>query len=226
MGRSRKLAVLGLLFSIALGLVVFTAMAYLRSSPPTINFAAGHQPGEPVDLNLQTVGTIGFGTHPSWVSYMAEGSEGNWVHTTLWDLPAHTRINVTIFEYDTGSPLRNQFFGQVSGTIGGTMTLNGKVTSLVNSNAGNGVAHTFTVPDLGIDVPLWGVNSNAKNICSEAPCSPAKSAHNIIKFSFETPGPGQYPWQCSLPCGLGYLYGTGGPMQSIGYMDGFLKVVA
>src|ERR1039457_6760360 len=37
---------------------------------------------------------------------------------------------------------------------------------------------------------------------------------------------GQYPWQCFLPCGLGYLYGNGGPMQTVGYMDGFLKVVA
>jgi hypothetical protein len=25
---------------------------------------------------------------------------------------------------------------------------------------------------------------------------------------------------------LGYLYGNGGPMQTIGYMDGFMKVVA
>ena len=28
-----------------------------------------------------------------------------------------------------------------------------------------------------------------------------------------TPGAGQYPWQCFVPCGLGYLYGNGGPMQ-------------
>ena len=31
-----------------------------------------------------------------------------------------------------------------------------------------------------------------------------------------TPGPGQYPWQCFLPCGLGFLYGNGGPMQTVG----------
>ena len=47
-----------------------------------------------------------------------------------------------------------------------------------------------------------------------------------MKFSFMTPGPGQYPWQCFVPCGLGFLYGNGGPMQTVGYMDGFLKVVA
>jgi hypothetical protein len=29
-----------------------------------------------------------------------------------------------------------------------------------------------------------------------------------------------------VPCALGYLYGNGGPMQTIGYMDGFMQVVS
>ena len=41
------------------------------------------------------------------------------MHTTLWDLPANTHINVTIDEYDSGSPLRNQQVGMVTGTVGG-----------------------------------------------------------------------------------------------------------
>jgi len=218
------MAIVLALIGIAAGLSVFTAMAYLRSSPPTVNFASGHQAGKPVDLTLQTVGTIGFGAHPSWVSYLTQDPGGKWVHTTLWDVPAHTQINVTILQYDTGSPLRNQFYGQVTGTEGGTMTLNGTVTSLIDSNSGNGLGHTFTIPTLGINVPLYGISSSAKNPCSAAPCTPNYD-HNTVKFSFVTPGPGQYPWQCFIPCGLGYLYGTGGPMQTIGYMDGFLKVV-
>jgi hypothetical protein len=35
-------------------------------------------------------------------------------------VPAHTRINVTVDQYDSGSPLRNQQLGQVTGTIGQT----------------------------------------------------------------------------------------------------------
>jgi hypothetical protein len=205
-------------------IVMFAAMAYLRSSPPTVDFASGHQPGAPVELTLQTVGTIGFGTHPTWVSYLTEAPDGKWVHTTLWDLPAHTRVDVTILQYDSGSPLRNQLLGEVTGTIGGTMTVNGEAVSLINSNAGNGVGHTFSIPSLGVNVPLYG-NPSSATLCSLAPCT-TKSVHNVVKFSFMTPGPGQYPWQCFVPCGLGYLYGNGGPMQSIGYMDGFLKVVA
>ncbi len=103
------------------------------------------------------------------------------------------------------------------------MNLNGKNVRVINSNAGNGTAHTFSIPTLGINVPLYGNNGNA-NLCSAAPCT-TSSPHNVIKFSFKTPGPGQYAWQCFVPCAGGFLYGNGGPMQTIGYMDGFLKVV-
>ena len=112
----------------------------------------------------------------------------------------------------------------VTGVIGDDYVLNGKPVRLLDSNSGNGVAHTFSVPALGINVPLWGVPSSAKNICAHAPCS-FSSVHNVITFSFRTPGPGQYHWQCLIPCGAGFLDGNGGPMQSIGYMGGFLKVV-
>ena len=35
----------GALLAVAVGLVVFTVMAFLRSSPPTVDFTAGHQAG-------------------------------------------------------------------------------------------------------------------------------------------------------------------------------------
>lgn len=226
MNRRGRAIIVGALFAIAVGLVVFTVMAFLRSSPPTVDFASGHQSGQPVDMTLQTVGAIGYGPHPTWVSYMTQAPDGQWVHTTLWDLPANTQVNVTIDEFDSGSPLRNQQIGMVTGTVGDSMSLNGRTTSLINSNAGNGVAHTFSIPTLGINVPLYGVDGSASNFCSTAAPCPLSSEHNVIKFSFTTPGPGQYPWQCFVPCGLGYLFGNGGPMQGVGYMGGFLKVVA
>jgi len=226
LSRSGRLGIAAVIVGIGVALIVFLAAAFLRSSPPTIDFTSGHQAGQPVDMTLQTVGAIGFGAHPTWVSYLTKDpASGQWVHTTLWDLPANTTINVTIDEYDSGSPLRNQLMGLVQGTSGGVMSLNGKSTSLINSNNGNGVAHTFTIPTLGINVPLSGVNGSASNFCNSAPCT-TNLAHNVITFSFVTPGPGEYPWQCFVPCGLGYLYGNGGPMQSVGYMDGFLKVVS
>jgi hypothetical protein len=218
--RGRATTAAGLVVLAVVG-IVFAVMGLLKE-PPTVNFTANHSAGQPVNLTLQTVGSYGSGPHPTWVSYLTKSPEGQWVHTTLWQLPAHTRINVTIYQYDSGSPLRNQQVGQVTGTAGQQATLNGKPFKLINSNAGNGDAHTFSIPTLGINVPLYG-NSGSANLCGAAPCT-TKSPHEVIKFSFTTPGPGQYPWQCFVPCGLGYLYGNGGPMQTIGYMDGFLKV--
>jgi hypothetical protein len=209
---------------VILALGVMFAVFALAKEPPTVNYAAGHQAGQPVDVTLQTVGAYGSAPHPTWVSYMTRTPQGQWVHTTLWQVPAHTRINVTIYNYDSGSPLRNQQIGLVTGTLSGAMTLNGKTVNVINSNAGNGVGHTFSIPTLGINIPLYGNNANA-NLCAAAPCT-TKSPNNVIKFSFMSPGPGQYPWQCFVPCALGFLYGNGGPMQTIGYMDGFMKVVS
>ncbi len=225
MSRTARLAVFLGLLGVAVALVVLTVADFLRSSPPKANFAAGHRAGQPVELHVQTVGSIGFGVHPTWVSYLVQNPQGKWVHTTIWQLPAHTKIDVTIDQYDSGSPLRNQQVGLVTGTTGNRAAVNGKDISLVDSNSGNGVGHTFSVPSLGINVPLPGVDPNATNMCSVAPCD-SKSARNTVRFSFTTPGPGQYPWQCFVPCGLGYLFGNGGPMQTVGYMDGFLEVVS
>lgn len=221
MSKSQRLATVLALFAVAVGLVVFTAMAFVRSNPETVDFAVDHPASQPVNLTVQTVGTIGFGVHPSWVSYLVEAPDGKWVHTTLWKLPAHTRIDVTIYQYDSGSPLRNQQIGFVTGALGAT--LNGKPYKLFNSYAGYGVGHTFSVPQLGINVPLPGNNPNAKNFCGAAPC-PLTDAHQTIKFHFMTPGAGNYRFQCFVPCGLGFLYGNGGPMSTIGYMGGFLEV--
>jgi heme/copper-type cytochrome/quinol oxidase subunit 2 len=223
--RNGRIAIVLAMLALVAGMVVFVAMAFVASNPPTVDFATGHKPGQPVNLVIQTVGTIGFGPHPTWVSYLVRDPQGQWVHTTLWALPEHTRINVTDYQYDTGSPLRNQVWGRVTGTIGDTMTVTGKTMKVINSYAGTAVAHTFTVPALNIDVPLMG-NKTSPKICSHAPCDPSVNAHHIVKFSFMTPGVGQYHWQCFIPCGAGFLYGNGGPMSTIGYMGGFLKVIA
>jgi hypothetical protein len=158
------------------------------------------------------------------VSYLVKDpSTGKWVQDTTWKLPANTVIDMTILQYDSGSPLRNQEWGQVQGTIGGTASLNGTSFSVYNSNTGNGVGHTFAVPALGLSVPLIG-NSSSATLCGSAPCM-TSSPHNTITFSFKTPGPGSYSWQCFVPCGLGYLFGNGGPMSTLNYMGGQLEVV-
>jgi hypothetical protein len=216
------------LFVVAAGFAVWAVMGFLLPQPSTVDFTSAQPAGAAVDLTVQTVGSIGtgYGDHPTWVSYLVRNPQGQWVHSTIWRVPAHTRINLTVEQFDSGSPLRNQQWGLVQGTIGGVESYNGKIISAYNSNAGNGVGHTFAIPTLGINVPLVGVPSTANNVCSQAPCSAPSSAMNVIKASFMTPGPGNYPWQCFVPCGLGFLYGNGGPMSTVGYMGGFLDVVS
>ena len=224
MSKGGRLATVLGLFLVAVGLVVWAVASLLNPGVPggVGNFTNTQAAGQPVQLTVQTVGSIGFGAHPTWVSYLVKDpTSGKWIHATSWELPAHTVINMTVDQYDSGSPLRNQEWGQVQGTTGDTATLNGTSFSVFNSNTGAGVAHTFAIPTLNISVPLVGVTGNP---CGAAPCH-FNSPHNVETFSFKTPGAGSYNWQCFVPCALGYLFGNGGAMSTQNYMGGELEVV-
>jgi hypothetical protein len=51
-------------------------------------------------------------------------------------------------------------------------------------------------------------------------------AHTTITFMIRTGKPGHYRWQCFVPCAAGFYTGFGGPMQTVGWMDGYLNVTA
>ena len=82
----------------------------------------------------------------------------------------------------------------------------------------------FAIPQIGLSVPLPGVPATPRTCARNAPCS-LSHAHHTITFTFRTPGKGLYRWQCFVPCAAGFIQGFGGPMQTVGYMDGFIKVV-
>jgi hypothetical protein len=175
------------------------------------------------NLTLETVAAVGprySPEHPDWVSYLVQ-SHGHWVHSTIFTLPAHALVHVTIYQFDGDSGLRNPFLAEVEGTVGGVMTIDGKPVRTIDPDD---ASHTFVVPQLGVFVPLEGVGQNAKNQCGYAPCL-LSEAHHTITFSFRTGAKGRYRWQCFVPCAAGTLFDFGGPMQTLGYMDGFLDVV-
>ncbi len=194
---------------------------YLTAHPGTA--VASPSPGGGVSLNLATVPAAEPNDpHPTWVSYYVVDAHGqNWKHDTTWQVPANTLVHVTIYQYDGASGLRNNFLAQSTGTVGGTFDVNGKQTRAINPDV---PSHVFAIPALGVSVPLPGVSANAKNQCSNAPCSPSQ-ANNKVTFTFRTGAKGLYRWQCFVPCAAGYIDGLGGPMATVGYMDGFLKVV-
>ena len=131
----RVSVVLGLLI-VVIAFAVWGVLGFLLPQPETIDFTSAHAPNAAINLTVQTVGAIGegYGQHPTWVSYLVKDPQGQWIHSTTWKLPAHTRINLTVEQYDSGSPLRNQNWGRVQGTVGGVEVLNGKPISVYDSN--------------------------------------------------------------------------------------------
>lgn len=227
MSRGMRIAIVLGLFAVVAFLVIWTAFTFVGSEPATVSFLTGHKPGQPVHLVIQTDGAVGTGAHPTWVSYQVKTPKtGNWIHTTLWQLPANTRIDVTEYQFDSGSPLRNQQWGRVTGTVGSDAKLDGKTFRVLNTYKTT-VGHTFTVPALGISVPLKGVNTSKPGFCTSGPCTPSKQEHHTVTFSFMTPKtPGNYRFQCFIPCGAGYYAGNATAMSTLGYMGGFLEVQA
>jgi hypothetical protein len=205
---------------IVLGVLIGFYVADLTTEPATV--AATPTTKHEADLILKTEAAVGpEAENPPWVSYLIKDPEGKWVHSTIYTVPAHALVHVTVYQFDGDSGLRNPFLSQVQGTVGGTMLVDGKsMLSIPPEEA----SHTFAVPQIGLIVPLKGVPEEAENQCEEGPCS-LSQAHETITFTFHTGKPGRYRWQCFVPCAAGFLAGFGGPMQTIGYMDGFLEVV-
>jgi len=177
-----------------------------------------------VDLKLETVASVGpqlSPAHPDYVSYLVRDTHGKWLRSTVWKLPANATIHVTIYNFDSASGLRNPLYARPQGVDNNSFGLDGKPTVVINPDD---TSHTFAVPAFGLVVPLSGIPDSAKHPCGYAPCSLSLD-HRTITFTFHTGKPGHFRWQCFVPCAAGWIYGFGGPMQTIGYMDGFLNVV-
>ncbi len=208
--------------------VAFLVVHYLLFSPSTVAFGSGvaADTGATVHVVMQEDPQNTVSSHPDWVSYFIQDpSTGKWLHTTIFSVPAGSKIDMTILGYDGCTPLRNQFFGGVTGTIGGVANVDGKPTKVINSWSGCNVGHTFSIPGINLNVPMASPGLTA-SLCSTSPCTP-NTPHKTMTFSFMSPRKaGTYFWQCRIPCGGGFIDGFGGPMQTIGFMTGNMEVVS
>lgn len=137
-------------------------------------------------------------------------------------VPAHTLIVLTITAYDTPTPGSPANYSNVTGTVGNTITLmNGTIATGSMGGMSNGsmsmtgwesnvssvpvteIAHTITVPSLGINIPVVGGDME------------------IAKFYANTTG--TFIWQCMTPCGTGPT-GWEGAMATAGWMTGSFYV--
>lgn len=212
------------------GGAIFVVIHFFLGGPPVIAFGSGVTPnaGHRVNVVLQEDPQNTVTTRPDWVSYFIQNPvTDRWVHTTLFQVPAGSRIHVTILGYDGCTPLRNPFWGKVTGTIGDVEYINGKPAPVLNSWSQCSVGHTFSIPGIGLNVPVASPTSFAanSNLCGTSPCT--SGPHTVVTFSFMSPkSAGDFFWQCRIPCGLGFLDGFGGPMQTIGFMTGQMEVVS
>lgn len=162
-----------------------------------------------VRLQIQPAvgGTGAGGPHSNWLGYQ---TDTNPIHPgTLLTLPRNTTVTFVIRNFDSTTAPRNEFFALVQGTVGGVEYVNGKKVHIMNPAD---MSHTFTIPDFGVSVPMLGVPDSGK------------PAFQTMKFTIRTPNKtGVFRWQCIVPCGSG-LYGFGGAMGEIGYMQGLITL--
>ena len=224
---------------VALG-AVYVVAHFVVGDLPTVDYTHAASGGV-VNVVLQEDPQNDSSSKPDWVTYyvMKPGAnpfqQSSWVHTTLFSVPANTRVNMTIYGYDGCTPPRNNFWSQIQGTMGGVVSFRGFdnpgkpkgptfVTSTIDGWRHCAVGHTFAIPSLGLYVPVNSPDASA-NLCATAPC--VSGPYSLEKFSFMTPPHGgEFRWQCFVPCGGGFEFGNGGPMQTIGYMMGQMNVVA
>jgi hypothetical protein len=215
---------------------VFIVVHYLIAGPPVVDYTSMASGGQ-VNVVMQEDPQNNTTTTPNWVSYFVQDPQTKaWVHTTLFKVPAGTTVNMTILGYDGCTPLRNNFWSKVLGTIGGTANVSQvsskgvtgptRTVSVIDSWASCNVAHTFAIPGLNLYVPVASPPaSESASLCGTSPCT--SGPHAVVTFSFRTPKQsGIFRWQCFIPCGGGFLHGNGGPMQTIGFMMGNMEVAS
>ena len=237
-----RAAVLIVAFLAVVGLGIFVAVYYIGSATtqlPIVHYTASN--GQ-TNVVLQEDPQNDSATRPDWVTYYTQDpTTKQWLHTTLFSVPANTKVNVTIYGYDGCTPLRNNYWSQVQGVTGNTVTVqqfsknntplgSAQSTSVINSWSDCNVGHTFAIPGMNIYVPVASPNAlnSANNLCSSSPCTPTSGgAYALETFSFMSPShTGTYRWQCLIPCGGGYIDGNSGPMQTLGWMMGEMDVVS
>jgi plastocyanin len=160
---------------------------------PTSSGAASSAPASNVSLIVQTGKMDG---RPGWPRFVPAN----------FSVTAGQKVVLTITSYDDGTAPLPAGMTTYDSVQGGTETVNGQpVSSIPNAD----VSHTFTVPALGVNVPIPAVASGQKTV--------------TVVFTFTPTKSGTFTWECMAPCGTG-ADGMGGPMATPGWMRGTLTV--
>ena len=185
----------------------------------------------------------GGGAHPDWVSYGAAGIHGEPLTEaetgSNFVVPAHSAITITIWQYDSGETLNNDFFAKVRGTVDGTATLVERYDTKTHTNATeaktitqiphDAVGHTFTIHGYSSDQPSYFVNvplllADDDEVTAAEEEGGFTQSPTMTTFTIITGDEGEYIWNCEFPCGDGTIARFGNAMSSMGYMSGHFIV--
>lgn len=157
--------------------------------------------------NIHVTIATGLGPHHNWPAFEPNDLS----------IPANRSVTITVTDLDGATPLTSslRIYSKVKGVIGDHMAVVpirlaqpkiavGRARELARVNLSE-VSHTFTIPSLGVNVPLLGGTRTS--------------------FTIRVPKPGTYTWECVDPCGSG-PGGFGVPMSLVGYMVGTLTATA
>jgi hypothetical protein len=190
--------VVGMLFCLGMISGTYFALSSAFGSPRTPPIAHVAQPVRHVQVNESII-------------INQPGYQRDWPAYSLSKIvvPANSLVTVTIRNYDLGdTPMpKGSPFNMVQGVVGGLAYADGHAYAAL---APEKVAHTFTVPQLHISVPVPGDTTTGKPYVQ-------------VSFTFRTGAAGSYYFQCFDPCGTG-SNGFEGPMVTRGYMVGTLTV--
>lgn len=209
-----------LILFIILGILVVVAMDSIYvgthySNPNLVTTQPNNstQQTGPFRLTLMEIMDTAWNSSVAQPQFFVLGTNGLQPAVNI-QLPVHTLIQVTIISYDTPTASSTDSQGNVTGTVGGTVYLINGTSAMgtdvsqhwsqnVTSVPGSILAHTFTIPQLGINIPVVGGDTEIAYL-----------------YLNQT---GTFQWICLPACGFGQM-GMLGAMSKPGWMEGQVTV--
>jgi len=199
-------------FVIIFGALMGVTALYVGVNYPSSNAVAQQQSG-PYRLTLMEIMDTAWNSSTAQPQFFMIGTSGLQPSGNI-QLPVRTLIQLTIISYDTATADSSDAEGKVTGTIdntvyviNGTAAMGTDVSQRWGQNEtsvpGATLAHTFTIEQLGINIPVVGGD-----------------AEIVYLYLNQT---GTFPWICLTPCGFGHL-GMMGAMSMLGWMEGQITV--
>ena len=215
-----RAAFVSLLTAALLGGLAFYILGFARERPATVQ--TGSSVGV-TEVTLQTVAQLGYGPKADWVSYLIKRPDGRW--GAFNGLPGPRALHRAVHHPSVrrrhrpsqpvlGEGHRHRGRDDRRGRQGG-------VGARPRHGGGAHVHHA----ELRSVVSPWQRSRTTPRISARWRRAPRRRRTAPSPSSIKTGEPGTFRFQCIIPCAAGFAEGWGGPMQTIGYMDGLMEVV-